>query len=339
MQKIANFINIYVDKRVRIVGELIMSVKIGSANNKRPDLLPVFARHETFHPRFGWLKKGFDKTIENPDVFLSEAAPTIFGVGKNMVKAIKYWCLAFKILEEIKEEGQGRRLVPTVFGRNLLDNGGWDPYLEDPASLWLLHWQLLKPPCNATAWYYMFNVFNKSTFVADEVKAGLVEFKDSSFLNNRILESSVMKDITCILRMFSDHHGNKVIDEDSIDSPFTELGLIHNYGDSRHYVFNTGSKRNLPPNIIVSACLDYVDTIREFAKTISISRLACDAGAPGLCFRLSESALADAIEGMAMLYEFISLSDTAGSIQMSFDGNPKVFSDKLLEDYYRRGKN
>jgi len=21
----------------------------------------VFARHETFHPRFGWLKKGFDR--------------------------------------------------------------------------------------------------------------------------------------------------------------------------------------------------------------------------------------------------------------------------------------
>lgn len=40
-----------------------------------------------------------------------------------------------------------------------------------------------------------------------------------------------------------------------------------------------------------------------------------------------------------MQYEVISLSDTAGSIQMSFEGDPKILSDKLLEDYYRRGRN
>ena len=193
---------------------------------------PVFARHETFHPRFGWLKKGFDKAIENPDVFLSEAAPSILGVGKNMVRAIKYWCITFKVLEEKQEQGQGRRIVPTTFGLNLLGNRGWDPYLEDPASLWLLHWHLLKPPCHATAWYYVFNVFNKNTFGAEEIRDGLVEFKDSSFLNNRILESSVMKDVACILRMYTDNYANKGVEEDSIDSPFTELGLIHNYGDS-----------------------------------------------------------------------------------------------------------
>ena len=30
---------------------------------------PVFARHETFPPRFGWLKKGFEMVSENPEVF------------------------------------------------------------------------------------------------------------------------------------------------------------------------------------------------------------------------------------------------------------------------------
>jgi len=317
-----------------------MSVKTESASSrKKSELLPIFARHETFHPRFGWLKKGFDKAIENPNVFLSEEAPSILGVGKNMVKAIKYWCVAFKVLEESKEQSQGRRLADTTFGQNLLGNRGWDPYLEDPASLWLLHWHLLKSPCHATAWYYIFNVFNKNTFGAEEVRDGLVDFKDSIFLNNRIMESSIMKDIACILRMYTDHHSNKIIEEDSVDSPFTELGLIHSYGDSKRYVFNTGSKHNLPPSIIVAACLDYVYTIQESAKTISISRLAYEAGGPGLCFRLSESALADAIESIVRLYDEISLSDTAGLYQMSFEGEPKALSTKLLEDYYNRGNN
>ena len=81
-------------------GSKIMETAI--KDKRKQNVSPVFARHETFHPRFGWLKKGFDKAIENPDVFLSEAAPSILGVGKNMVKAIKYWCIAFKVLEEIK---------------------------------------------------------------------------------------------------------------------------------------------------------------------------------------------------------------------------------------------
>ena len=61
---------------------------------------PIFARHETFHPRFGWLKKGFDKAIESNTIFSEESASTALGVGKNMVKAIRYWSLAYKILQQ-----------------------------------------------------------------------------------------------------------------------------------------------------------------------------------------------------------------------------------------------
>jgi hypothetical protein len=86
---------------------------------------PVFARHETFHPRFGWLKKGFDAAQENPQVFLKEDAPVTLGVGKNMVKSIRYWCNTFKVLSE-------DRTAP--LGKKLLADGGWDSFLENPAS-------------------------------------------------------------------------------------------------------------------------------------------------------------------------------------------------------------
>ena len=32
----------------------------------------VFARHETFHPQFGWLKKGFDAATQDPEVLVHE---------------------------------------------------------------------------------------------------------------------------------------------------------------------------------------------------------------------------------------------------------------------------
>ena len=54
-----------------------------------------FARHETFHPRHGWLKKGFDAVQERSDIFATADAHLDLGVGKNMGQAIRYWSTAF----------------------------------------------------------------------------------------------------------------------------------------------------------------------------------------------------------------------------------------------------
>ncbi len=75
-----------------------------------------------------------------------------------MVRSIRYWCSAFKVLEEERDAAKkSRSSRSSDFGKKLLENGGWDPFLEDPASLWLLHWNLLKPTCDAAAWYYIWN--------------------------------------------------------------------------------------------------------------------------------------------------------------------------------------
>ena len=61
---------------------------------------PVFARHETFHPRYGWLRKGFVAARNDPQIFLRKDAHISLGVGKNMARSIRYWCHAFKLLRE-----------------------------------------------------------------------------------------------------------------------------------------------------------------------------------------------------------------------------------------------
>ncbi len=118
-----------------------------NSNSEIKPVEPIFARHETFHPRFGWLKKGFDLVEKDSGIFQREDAPVLLGVGKNMVRSIRYWCNTFKVLAENN---------PSEFGRKLFTDGGWDSFLEDPASLWLLHWNLLKPTCEAAAWYFTF---------------------------------------------------------------------------------------------------------------------------------------------------------------------------------------
>ena len=48
--------------------------------------VPVFARHETFHPRYGWFRKAYAHVAADPRAFFGDDAPVRFGVGKNMVR-------------------------------------------------------------------------------------------------------------------------------------------------------------------------------------------------------------------------------------------------------------
>ena len=57
-------------------------------------------RHESFSIREGWLVKGIKAVIDNPKVFSSQSATEILGIGSNMVKALKYWLIATRIIED-----------------------------------------------------------------------------------------------------------------------------------------------------------------------------------------------------------------------------------------------
>ena len=94
-----------------------------------------FSGHESFQCRNLWLKKGYD-FITNGRSFTDEDAVVDLGVGKNMVNAIRYWLKAFGLTDPATDQ-------PTDLANRLLANEGWDPYLEDIATLWLLHYQLV----------------------------------------------------------------------------------------------------------------------------------------------------------------------------------------------------
>ncbi len=283
----------------------------------------AFARHETFHPRFGWLKKGFDRASQHPGIFLEPDAPVRLGVGKNMVRSIRYWCNAFRLLKDD---------APTEFGQNLLSSQGWDTYLEDPASLWLLHWEFLQAPCYASAWDFAFNAFHRTEFTFEDLFYDLCDFRDR--ISPRTANSSIKKDVSCLLRMYARQLTKASASEDSLDCPFVDLGLIHTAGDTRHYTFRIGSKRSLPADVVVYACLHHAKRVSQTARSIPIASLLYDVGSPGLIFKLTESALSEAIEQVARQCKAIQLSDAAGKLQFSFSEAPDSLAQTLLSNYY-----
>lgn len=301
-------------------------------------LTPSFARHETFHPRFGWLKKGFDAARETPDIFLQPDATTRLGVGKNMVRAIRYWCTAYKILEERPnpENTRLRNSHPTPFGERLLDDSGWDPYLEDPGSLWLLHWHLLRSPCTAPAWFAIFNRFPGSDFTDESLASQLQLFCDGHPEWGDVAKNSLLKDARCLLRMYASVTAGRDLLEDTIDSPFVDLELIRVlHGSRRHYTLNVGPKRSLPAAVAAYACVDFAVQQQTSARLMTLTRLTHAPGSPGRAFQLSETALAELLDEFVDRRGGLRLTHAAGTRQVVLEDATYERPSLLLDAYYQ----
>ena len=94
-----------------------------------------FARHETFHPRYSWFRKAFTHVAEDGAAFNREDATVEIGVGKNMVRAIRFWGLAARLITldgRSGKRGRTQEYAATRRGAALFGEGRWDPYMEGP---------------------------------------------------------------------------------------------------------------------------------------------------------------------------------------------------------------
>jgi len=208
----------------------------------------AFGRHETFPLRFGWLTKGHHAWSKNPDVFEDDEATVTLGVGKNMVSAIKYWMLATQIVNHDKTV-----LRPAELGTKIFDEAGWDPYLEDDATIWLLHWLLASNAADATAIFWFFNRFHKPEFTGEELLQALKIFVAEN-LSSRVSESTLKHDVTLLMRMYEPATLSKSVPlEESLDSPFVLLGLLHPLPETKRHESKPEYRPQLPVAVFAYA--------------------------------------------------------------------------------------
>ena len=166
-----------------------------------------FAGHQTFAFRYFWLKKGVDLVCIDSEAFQRDDTVVRLGVGKNMVQSIRHWCLATRVLEE-ELKTRSRSLRPTDFGRRLLNDEGWDPFLEDDATLWLIHWNLASIGTRAATWYWGFNRFHEYAFT----RATMVELliRDLQALGwSDVSHSTITRDVDCFVHTYLSPRGDK----------------------------------------------------------------------------------------------------------------------------------
>ena len=153
-----------------------------------------------------------------------------------MVRSIRHWCNAAGLIQA----GDDRtRLEPTNLGRAIFADDGFDPYLEDSATLWLIHAQLAANANRATTWYWAFGFFNQSEFRKERFTSELLDWTEKTGLN-RISENSINRDVDCFLRTYVPSRMTKgTMIEDSFNCPLVELGLISDSSD--------GARLPIPP--------------------------------------------------------------------------------------------
>jgi hypothetical protein len=298
-----------------------------------------FARHETFHPRYGWLRKSYQAARLGPETFSRADATVELGVGKNMVNAIRYWGAAFDLLDEVRLPGRGRTasFVPSALADAVFDEAGWDPYLEDPGSLWLLHWRLLRPRCVVPVWWLAFHGFEPAQFTEEQLLHVVEEHVDNAPEWTRIAPGSIKKDVDCVLRMYAPPRARgRDAFEDVLDCPFRELGLIEpEPGEVRAYRWVYGPKPTLPPEIVAHAAVDFAQT-ETGGSTVSLTSLATAVGGPGRAFKLPEGALYEALSAASQHVREIEVTSPAGIRQLAVLTDDERLPVRILEAYYKR---
>lgn len=290
-----------------------------------------FGRHETFSLRYSWLTKGFQAFTKNPAIFSSDEATIDLGVGKNMVNAIKYWLRATSMLDDIAEG-----LAVTTIGKAIFSQEGWDQYLEDEATIWLMHWLLATNFETATAWYWFFNCFHKSEFTSEEAAEALADFVRVN-LSGKHSEKTVKQEVAMILRMYAlPKIYAKAQIEDGLDAPLTSLKLIAAAESAHLYRSFASHQPNLPIGVIGYAINEVFNQRRVEVLPITDLMYGQKYGvAIGSVFRLTESALLAKLENLVKAYPTVfQINETAGINQLyRIDGN--VLSLDFLRDHYQ----
>ena len=284
-------------------------------NSLEENIRPTFGGHEKFVFRHGWLKKGVDAVKKEPLAFTRDEALAELGVGKNMVRSIRHWCLATGMLQEIGGAGLAKPLQPTELAQKLLFNKGWDPYLEDVGSLWLLHWQLATRLTRGYVWHLLFSIYLETEFTRPSLK---------KFIGNQLeqrgyspTDGTIEREIEFCLRTYIPAKTKLgVISEETLDCPLAELDIVRSFDDGM-YRFNVGPKVSLPLGIFGYALLMFFSCTVENRRTVAIDDVIYQPGIPGQVFKLDENTVVEYLESLEIFSNgLLRLQETAGLTQV-----------------------
>lgn len=262
-----------------------------------------FSGHETFPCRYTWLPKAVIGIRKNPHVFSEEDdAMVTLGVGKNMVRAIRFWADAAEVAVP---DTNANGLVISEFGKTIFGTSGHDEFLEDIRTLWLIHWKF---STNAEqplfAWHFLLNFWHRPDFTRSEILAAFVV--EAQRAGKNLSPVTLENHFTTFLHTYIPTRGKKgEVMEDNLDCPLVELELIQEVGERAHaesnrresiYAFRVEEKPEISPELFIYCLDDFWTKYHPNERTLNFREVAVGAGGPGQVFKLPEKDIRERLE-------------------------------------------
>ncbi|EOR93956.1 hypothetical protein ADIARSV_2790 [Arcticibacter svalbardensis MN12-7] len=267
-----------------------------------------FSGHETFVCRQFWLKKGYEHLLAHRS-FVDDDAVVHLGVGKNMTTAIKFWLRGFNIADDHDKI--------TTFGDYVFS--GKDPYLEDSASLWLLHYMVIN---NERVFIFnsFFNQFlkEKNEFTKPQLISFLKRKTEESGIKH-FSDKTYGSDANVFLRTYNRANDGKADIEEETANLLVELNLIRPFtrlsldGKTSIQWFKVirESRENLPREILAYAI---INTFGNEVQSLSFKDLLESVNSPGNIFCLTEKGLEEKLVELAHVWPLdFNYNETAGN--------------------------
>lgn len=292
-----------------------------------------FSGHETFPCRIHWLNKGIsflDKYQADSAAFSREDAVVELGVGKNMVRSIQHWMRAFGLLGS---SGNTQDFLDHLALFLAPGDDSWDEYIEDEATLWLLHYALVTEGY-ASLYRLLFVEFPSERPMLEFTIPSLIRYVQTYVAKSggnykSYSENSIKKDIQVLLSLYGASKKSKNPEEDAVGL-FLHLDLIRPTGQVNELGEPTYSlHRNAVPRVpleVFAYCL-----LRENAerKQLDFDDVHQVAQLFGATFEGTELLIDQMVKR-----KWASYSSEAGVKSLKLYKKEEIESGEMLERYY-----
>lgn len=288
----------------------------------------VVNKHGSFYMRNGWGTKiiqavNYDAHIFSPSK--EQDAVDYIGVGRIMIKALRYWAVAMGLTKESKDQTgivQEKTAVFQVIERQ-------DIYFQKKGSLMLMHRNLVLNKEEATAWYWLFNEWGNRSIDKQEFIEAFYSFLSVNGMH--IKKAAIDKEFNCLKSTYIGDEKfdlKSIMDEDTY--PFLAPLRILCINENKNIVKRSLEKKEIPFEILIY-CIA-MDNVQESqaCSSVNIDKLVEEKKQIGKYFNLKYSMLIDVLLE-AENKGYISLNNNFGNKYIEFTNDNYT---QLLDKYY-----
>jgi hypothetical protein len=280
--------------------------QVSSAKIKK-DTKVSLHKHESFVIRANWLHKGIKHIDKQPSLFAniskdSTTACDLLGIGVNMVKALRYWLVATRLIEPTSLHKSEYRL--TQWSRLIHK---YDPYLDEIGTKLLVHWLLVSNKQEAIAWYWLYNQ-HKGVLTKNIFESEFGQYLDHNNLVDKMPSPKVVDtEYSTLIRTYCDPKTQKQDPEENRICPLTDLNLLVPIANSYNRAYHKSGSKYVPEYIayavIMAQLCSSIDNATQSTNIdeIAISQIAQGDNSIGNTFCLDRIAIFEVLDRLSNL--------------------------------------